>query len=64
MFFEDDISIVIPAKAGIQEVFLFQINKRERVWIPNQVGDDSGVFFGDDSVCPFEDDIYLGFPNS
>ena len=70
---------VIPAKAGIQEVFLSS-NVREKKnidspllisgitenennkekerkhWIPNQVGDDS--------VCPFEDDIYLGFPNS
>jgi hypothetical protein len=30
---------VIPAKAGIQEVFILQI-KGKLVWIPNQVGDD------------------------
>ncbi len=31
---------VIPAKAGIQEVFLFQTNKRKKEWIPNRVGND------------------------
>ena len=31
---------VIPAKAGIQKT---------EVWIPNQVGDDIGVVFGNDS---------------
>jgi hypothetical protein len=67
---------VIPAKAGIQEVFLsFNIREKNNIdsclrisgitenennkekerkhWIPNQVGDDSGVVFGDDSLCGF-----------
>ena len=30
------------------------------VWIPNQVGDDIGVVFGDDNGCDFEDDSYYG----
>jgi len=30
--------------------------KERKHWIPNQVGDDSGVVFGDDSGCSFEDD--------
>jgi len=70
--FGDDSSNVIPAKAGIQEVFIsFNIRlknnidspllisgitenenneeKERKHWIPNQVGDDSGVVFGDDS---------------
>ena len=67
-------AVVIPAKAGIQEVFLssnireknnidscLKISritenknnkeKERKHWIPNQVGDDIGVVFGDDS-CP------------
>jgi len=31
------------------------------VWIPNQVGDDSGVVFGDDSGMVFGDDIGVVF---
>ena len=31
------------------------------VWIPNQVGDDSGVFFGDDSGVDFGDDSGVVF---
>jgi len=27
--------------------------KERKHWIPNQVGDDSGVVFGDDSLCGF-----------
>ena len=50
---------VIPAKAGIQEVFVLQTIKRKRIWIPNQVGDDSGVVFGDDSGGAFGDDNYF-----
>jgi len=38
---------VIPAKAGIQEVFVLQTNKRKRVWIPNQVGDDKLLLIPD-----------------
>jgi len=52
-------SSVIPAKAGIQEVFVLQTIKRKRIWIPNQVGDDSGVVFGDDSGGAFGDDNYF-----
>jgi len=40
------------AIAGIQKVFILQTNKRKKYWIPNQVGDDIGVVFGDDSYSP------------
>ena len=33
----------------------------KRVWIPNQVGDDSGVVFGDDSCIVFGDDNGMVF---
>ena len=52
--------------------------KERKHWIPNQVGDDSGVVFGDDiyfrsSIKDFEDDncmvfgddsLWSGFPNN
>jgi hypothetical protein len=38
--------------------------KERKHWIPNQVGDDSGMVFGDDKlldplIIEFEDDSYL-----
>jgi len=35
--------------------------KRSKHWIPNQVGDDSGVVFGDDSGVVFGDDKLLDY---
>ena len=38
--------------------------KERKHWIPNQVGDDIGVVFGDDSGHTFEDDTIPGHPES
>ena len=35
--------------------------KKVKSWIPNQVGDDSGVVFGDDSGVVFGDDSGVVF---
>ena len=56
----NDISVVIPHLMRNPESISFQIEKKKD-WIPNQVGDDSGVVFGDDSCIVFGDDNGMVF---
>jgi len=57
---------VIPHLMRESRKYFFS-NKKEKEWIPNQVGDDSGVVFGDDKVLgssieDFEDYISVVIP--
>ena len=36
-------------------LILLTLKKKKRIWIPNQVGDDRGVVFGDDKLLLIPD---------